>query len=308
MKVVATIERVKKPSREHFEEAYVRRSQPVIITNAVNHWDALRRWSPAYLLDKIGRVKVKYKVSPSNVMPDLYLADISCSVRESTFAEYLGLIRADDKNDLFYSISADEAEFESRDTGPNPDLAVLMGDFSTPEYMDRSHFVSSGFWVSPAGVVSAIHYDGGGQHNLNVQVTGRKRVRLFSPYQAAWLYPFLATKDGPANFSQVHPERPDLKKFPKFADAECLEGVLEPGDMLFIPSFWFHSLVHCGKFNTNVNFWWSAQQIEYSPVAVREAFLAAFFAINQRSYDETAAALGENAMELLRKLEEKLMG
>ena len=33
---------------------------------------------------------------------------------------------------------------------------------------------------------------------------------------------------------------PDLKQYPDLAKAQALEAVLEPGDVLFIPIFWYH--------------------------------------------------------------------
>ena len=40
--------------------------------------------------------------------------------------------------------------------------------------------------------------------------------------------------------SQVDLEQPDLQKFPRFGRAKRYELMLEPGDMLFIPAFWWH--------------------------------------------------------------------
>lgn len=40
----------------------------------------------------------------------------------------------------------------------------------------------------------------------------------------------------------VDVEDPDLEKYPKFAKASCMEWVLNPGDVLYIPALWFHNV------------------------------------------------------------------
>jgi hypothetical protein len=41
---------------------------------------------------------------------------------------------------------------------------------------------------------------------------------------------------------QVDCESPDLVRFPRFANARCQHTVLEPGEMLFIPAFYWHQV------------------------------------------------------------------
>jgi hypothetical protein len=50
-------------------------------------------------------------------------------------------------------------------------------------------------------------------------------------------------QDGPQwNLSPIRDvENPDLTKYPLFARARCTTFVLEPGEMLFVPSRWWHT-------------------------------------------------------------------
>ncbi len=85
--------------------------------------------------------------------------------------------------------------------------------------------------------------------NLLVQVTGRKKVVLFSPREATNLY-LLSDK------SQVLDiDNPDLSAHPRFASAQRHECHLEPGDVLFIPALWFHNVVAL-DFGVAVNVFW----------------------------------------------------
>lgn len=51
-------------------------------------------------------------------------------------------------------------------------------------------------------------------------------------------------------------EHPDLEKFPRFAEAQSLACVLEPGDMLFIPVRHWH-YVRALDLSFSVSFWWT---------------------------------------------------
>lgn len=67
---------------------------------------------------------------------------------------------------------------------------------------------------------------------------------LWSPDQLHRMYPYrnwhILRRRG-----QVDPVKPNLKKFPKFADAHAVEVVLHPGDVLFFPGYWAHYTESC---------------------------------------------------------------
>ena len=41
-----------------FQQQFVARNKPVVLTGAIEHWPALKLWSAEYLLNKIGDVEV----------------------------------------------------------------------------------------------------------------------------------------------------------------------------------------------------------------------------------------------------------
>ena len=85
--------------------------------------------------------------------------------------------------------------------------------------------------------------------NLLVQVTGRKRVVLFSPRDALNLY---LTGD---KSEVLDIDSPDLALYPRFARATHYECLLEAGDVLFIPALWFHNVIAL-EFGVAVNIFW----------------------------------------------------
>jgi histone arginine demethylase JMJD6 len=83
-----------------------------------------------------------------------------------------------------------------------------------------------------------LHYDAYHTHAFLMQVYGRKKFYVYAPEQAPFLY---TLKDVPSVSAVNDVENPDLAKFPLFAQAVPTVFVLEPGELLFVPSQWWHT-------------------------------------------------------------------
>ena len=95
--------------------------------------------------------------------------------------------------------------------------------------------------------------------NLACIAAGRRRFTLFPPDQLSNLYV------GPLDFnpagqaiSLVDFVNPDFGKYPKFRTAldNARIAELDAGDVLFIPSMWWHHVEALGSFNILINYWW----------------------------------------------------
>jgi hypothetical protein len=64
-------------------------------------------------------------------------------------------------------------------------------------------------------------------------------VKLFSPVDSERVYT-----------GRVDPDAPDYSQFPLLAEATAHEGVIGPGEMLFVPPNWWHWLRASEKFIT----------------------------------------------------------
>jgi hypothetical protein len=116
--------------------------------------------------------------------------------------------------------------------------------------------VSPNLWIGGRAVVGP-HNDT--PENLACVVAGRRRFRLFPPEAIADLYvgPLEHNPAGrPVSF--VSATTPDLEKYPRYARALALsrEATLEPGDAIYIPPLWWHSVESLAPFNLLMNYWW----------------------------------------------------
>ncbi|XP_013775038.1 hypoxia-inducible factor 1-alpha inhibitor-like isoform X1 [Limulus polyphemus] len=111
--------------------------------------------------------------------------------------------------------------------------------------------------ISTQGNVTPAHFDN--QHNLFAQIYGYKRFILFPPEDYDKLYPHPVWHPHDRQ-SQVDFDYPDYTKFPKFHDIKGHEALLGPGDVLYLPLYWWHhveSLLQT-HFTISLNFWYKA--------------------------------------------------
>lgn len=110
-------------------------------------------------------------------------------------------------------------------------------------------------WLGNATQV-ATHFDL--SDNFAVAALGRRRFTLFPPEATADLYvgPLNVTLAGQP-VSMVDPLDPDLVRYPRYAAARdrAQTADLDPGDLLFIPSLWWHHVEATEPVNVLINYW-----------------------------------------------------
>lgn len=108
-------------------------------------------------------------------------------------------------------------------------------------------------WLGAKGSYSLLHRDLA--NNIVVQCDGAKEFTLVSPADDAFVYPRPGFRRV-ADFSQIGSVKSvDLDQFPRFREAKPIVVELRPGDVLFVPPFWWHE-VHSLEHNLMVNHWW----------------------------------------------------
>jgi hypothetical protein len=110
------------------------------------------------------------------------------------------------------------------------------------------------------GVIAENHFDG--SRNMIVILGGERRYILSHPDQCTNLE--LYQRGHPsARHSEVDWSQPDWVKFPKFKEAEVNEVVMQAGDVLYLPTHWFHYIISLGlNYQCNTR---SGSSDEYKP-------------------------------------------
>lgn len=129
-------------------------------------------------------------------------------------------------------------------------------------------------WLGPAGHAEPLHFDP--SDGTMMLLHGRKRVVLYPPEQTRDLYPFGFYDILPFWVSGVDIDRPNLEVHPRFSRAQQhrYEVTLGAGQLLFIPTHWWHEVVAEGDgFVCSCNFFWKVRPFRRRLLTLRSTVL-----------------------------------
>lgn len=200
---------------------------PAVFRGAATRWRAFRKWTPAYLAGELaGTEVVVRRYDPS--AGSSFMEQSFQQTRTLKFPEYLEVLEQDNS----WAIRESWEMFEGTRLARDLPLSRLL------PRRDLSYHL----WCGPSGYVTGLHADLV-DLNLLVHLWGKKQVTLFAPDQGDLLYVNTPDSVDGGLYSEVNVPDPDLERFPLYAQAESVEVMLEPGDVLFIPKGWWHYVV-----------------------------------------------------------------
>ncbi|XP_006153049.1 tRNA wybutosine-synthesizing protein 5 isoform X2 [Tupaia chinensis] len=236
------VPRLEGVSQEQFMRHLYPQRKPLVL-EGIDLGTCTSKWTVDYLSQVGGNKEVKIHVT---TVAQMDFISKNFVYRTLPF-DKLVQRAAEEKHKEFF-ISEDEKYYlRSLGEDPRKDIAdirkqfpLLEGDIKFPEFFKEEQFFSSVFRISSPGLQLWTHYDV--MDNLLIQVTGKKRVVLFSPRDAQYLY-LSGTKSEVLNI-----DNPDLGKYPLFSKArryECSLGA----------ALWFHNVIS-EEFGVGVNVFW----------------------------------------------------
>jgi len=245
-------------------EFFARRyKEPFIIRSRINEWtlftELKRRNSEerqlAYLKTIMGTTMVNFATIPASkkgelgFTPDLRKSDfkfVSPGGKKpfSFVCGAIGRVISGESDKTIYMASVPIRNF--------PNLRDKLGKLP---FVGTEVAVDGDIWVGSGGHVANLHYDG--KSNFIIMVAGKKRVTLFPFHTLPFMYPAPLDRglnSAPSSFVRLLD--PDFKRFPMFKRAlrEARVVVLEPGDILYVPGYWWHC-VEASGLNVTINHW-----------------------------------------------------
>ena len=235
---------------------------PVVVRGAVSDapaiklWQSLPYWYQSFdKEDQFGGVEIGGSYG-SNDMERAEIPLQGYLQYLELFEERHGRTGPDDPLEIPTSIPIEELVYMAQ----NDLFPSLYKDIRVPRFCeDQSDGVGNGrlysvmLWLGPRGCVSPLHFDP--LDNCLMQFVGRKKIWLYEPQAGGWHY--AGHNDQQSNTSPVNPEDVNGDQYPLFAQEAPpkIQCVLNPGDLLYIPSKWWH-FVRSLDTSASVNVWW----------------------------------------------------
>ena len=253
--IAPTIHRVHGLSVSDFVSEFLQKNRPVVVTGAMQDWKALKEWRPESLSSRFGSQQVQ-------VYGDLFRLAAITSLSEylnKHFGKPPGGASSAPYVRWYCHMAKDE-----RVPWADEIFDQFRDDWARPSFFPSSSFVlpfcpesgsldpsrdwfpARGLFISAQGARTRLHKDPWCSDALLCQVFGKKKFVMYDPSQAAFL-----THSG----KTVDIEAPDLNVFPDFPRARAtLQGTLEPGEIMLVPSGWFH---HFNSVTDSISLTWN---------------------------------------------------
>ncbi|MBF6139737.1 MULTISPECIES: cupin-like domain-containing protein [Nocardia] len=212
------------PDHENLELAEVfDRKTPVVIRDVATAWPVFEDYQPQRLREKYRTEKVYALTSTTNVF-----------TQETSPVE---LLEYGDVMDAVFDTPRPDKKYYSRAAANPKPLAEQLP--ATVGGRTQSTAASS-VWMGQSGNLTPLHNDP--WHGLLIQLHGRKRVRLFPPNEYHNVYGIVPRRVNDPYTRLPDQFDPDTADYPRLRRATSYDVVLDAGDVLYIPMFWWHQV------------------------------------------------------------------
>jgi len=222
------VPRIHKPNRKEFFNEYVAKRRPVVMTGITHDWKMTQWQDLEYLRTKIGEEKVQPRVKGGR--------ELLSNTQPMTFSQF---VEQAPERDLYLTLallmrpSYDSFNRHFERKSHPAYLPELASDFELP-FIDRKDIWEVNLWIGPSKSETPLHRDQ--MENLYFQIRGQKRFLLF-----------------PCANNPGYEE--DARDANGRISYEGYELLINPGETLYFPSFWYHRVFGDPQWGVSCNMW-----------------------------------------------------
>lgn len=264
-----SILRIKNVNKLMFQREFVSQNRPCIITDEISHWNALDKWDFEYLAKKLKNVELTVDITPNG------LADSIVKTEKGSY--FLQPYKTKMTIDQFvknYKRKNIHYIQHQNDNFRNGEFANLQNDV---EVFDWSTEIfgepdAVNIWMGDKRSITSLHKDH--YENLYSVIRGVKHFTLYPPAYFGLLYQKvypcgrynlkdedweIIYEEDKVPWISVDPLNPNYEEFPLFKYAKPYQVEIKQGEVLYLPSLWFHHVQQTedkeGKMIA-VNYWY----------------------------------------------------
>ena len=220
------------PDFDTFIRDYYSKQLPVVFTDGIQHWPALKKWTPAYFIEQVGDAEIEVQFGRED--DPLYERNSRQLKKRMSMKAYADMILEGGDSNNYYmtarntkgSMSGIECLFDDVD-----DFGPIMNGgkgYRNSENIKTANLL----WFGPKGTITPIHHDL--TNNMLVQIYGRKKITMIPSFQVPNMY-----NDKGVYSAAEYPDY-DKSQYPLLNHVSAMEVILNPGDAIFIPIAWWH--------------------------------------------------------------------
>lgn len=153
----------------------------MVLRKGINHWSALKKWSPQYFAETLGEAEIEVQFDREN--SSLFERYSDKHRKSMLMKDFVEMIEDGGETNNYY--------MTANNTQQNVDAIRTaledVGDFGEGyrKLVDGPAF-STFFWMGPKGTFTPLHHDL--TNNMLIQVYGTKKVTLIPALQVPWVY------------------------------------------------------------------------------------------------------------------------
>lgn len=223
---------------EIFKDKFRKRGCPVIISGL---FDSIPSWSVEYLEKYLNGQDIVVRQFDENRGRAKEDWNSYSDMYELEFSEYKAMLESGEasQKDIYLSQLVLGSESKLYKT-----IADRIDMLKSKSGLNKKTWknINCHLWLGPKGHIEPLHSDEG--DSTLVQLYGRKHVTLFPSRHLKNLYPFPFFSKMEPWVCRVNIAKPDFKKYPRLKDAldEKMCGILDEGELLYIPAQWSHEV------------------------------------------------------------------
>lgn len=244
--VSGPLEEMTERDPELFRSQHLRRSRPVLLSGLLSDSNVLAEWTPGFFRDRYGDLTVTSVDGIDRSVSDLDAGTGVLQTEEIKWHEQLDRMESGGPDYLAFFSDVFEQDQELID-----DVGLERLDPYIGHVYNRAPIPK--LFIGGPGTSTQWHC--AQLQNMFVQIQGEKRWLLASPRFTPCLDPRVSGLSAQYCHSMIDFRNPDVDRYPLYRRLSLYEVVLRPGDVLYIPPFWWHCVSNLST-TIGLALWW----------------------------------------------------